>query len=64
MAKKPAVSIYIRIRNAERKQQYCPAIWERKNTKLKPGWCLVKGTPEEHPEGTYNLRYAVNGVYK
>jgi len=64
VAKKPAVSIYIRIRNAERKQQYCPAIWERKNTKLKPGWCLVKGIPEEHPEGTYNLRYAVNGVYK
>ncbi|MFZ3262460.1 MAG: phage integrase SAM-like domain-containing protein [Terriglobales bacterium] len=63
MARKPAVSVYIRIRNsATGKQQLCPAVWQQKNKKLKAGFCLVGGQEEEHPEGTYNLRYAVNGV--
>lgn len=65
MARKPAVSVYIRIRNAATgKQQICPAVWQQKNKKLKAGFCLVGGREEEHPEGTYNLRYAVNGVSK
>jgi hypothetical protein len=64
MARKPAVSVCIRIRNATGKQQICPAVWQQKNKKLKAGFCLVGGREEEHPEGTYNLRYAVNGVSK
>jgi hypothetical protein len=54
------VSVYIRIRTAEGKQPYCPAIWESKK-RLRPHWCLVRGKPEHHPEGTYHVRYRVNG---
>jgi integrase/recombinase XerD len=61
MAKKlQKVSVYIRIRLTDGSQPYCPAIWESKK-RLRPHWCLVRGTPEHHPEGTYHLRYRVNG---
>jgi integrase/recombinase XerD len=64
VAKKPAVSIYIRIRTADGKQRYCPAIWESRHKKLKMGWCNVKGVPEFHPGSSYHLRYSLNGVPK
>jgi hypothetical protein len=54
------VSIYLRIRQPDGKQPYCPAIWETKKT-LRPHWCLVQRVPEHHSEGTYHLRYRVYG---
>jgi integrase/recombinase XerD len=35
-------------------------IWETRK-RLRDHWCLVQGTPEHHPEGTYQVRYRVNG---
>ena len=57
---RPKVSIYLRIRQPDGKQPYCPAVWENKKN-LKPHWCLVQRLPEHHPEGTYHLRYRVKG---
>jgi len=57
---KQKVSVYIRIRLDDGSQPYCPVVWQNKKS-LKPHWCLVKGVPEEHPEGTYHLRYRLNG---
>lgn len=57
---RPKVSIYLRIRQPDGKQPYCPAIWETKKS-LKPHWCVVQRAPEHHPEGTYHLRYRVKG---
>lgn len=56
----PKVSIYLRIRQPDGKQPYCLAAWETKKD-LKAHWCVVQGVPEHHPEGTYHLRYRVNG---
>lgn len=51
------VSINLRIRTADRKQPYCPVVWEGKRIKkLKPGWCVVQGVEQFHPEGVYHPR--------
>lgn len=59
--RKSKATIYLRIRTAEGRQPYCPVIWETKNRRLKPHWCLVGGVPEHHPEAAYHLRYRVDG---
>jgi integrase/recombinase XerD len=54
-------TLYLRIRTANGKQRYCPVIWEVKNRRLLPHWCLMGGVPEHHPEAAYHLRYRVDG---
>jgi integrase len=44
---------YVRI---DAKWRYCKPV-VGKNNKVKPHWVIVKGTPEEHPEGNYYLHY-------
>lgn len=59
------VSINLRIRTADGKQPYCPVVWEGKRIKkLKPGWCVVKGAEEFHPEGVYHLSFYVGDKRK
>lgn len=59
------VSINLRIRTADGKQPYCPVVWEGKRIKkLKPGWCVVNGVEEFHPEGVYHLSYYVGDKRK
>ncbi len=41
------VSIYLRVRQPNGKQPYCPAIWETKE--VRQHWCLVQRIPEHHP---------------
>jgi hypothetical protein len=57
---KPRVSVHLRIRTQDGSQPYCPAVWDTKK-RLKAYSCLVRGIEELHPEGTYHLRYTVNG---
>ena len=44
---------YVRI---DLKWRYCKPVMG-KNNKIKPHWVVVKGAPEEHPEGNYYLHY-------
>ena len=56
------VSLVIRIRTAEGKQPYCKVVWENeKKKRLKPHYALVNGVPEYHPEGTYHIRFTLDG---
>jgi integrase len=58
------VSLYLRTRitsiEGKTSQPYCKAVWIVRG-RLKKYWCLVKGVEEYHPEGTYCLRYKLNG---
>lgn len=54
--RKPKASLYLRFRLPDGKQSpYCPALYDHKS-RIRPFWCLVKGTPERHPEATYYKR--------
>ena len=59
--RKSKATLYLRIRTEDGKQRYCPVIWQVKNRRLQPHWCLVGGVPEHHPEAAYHLRYRVDG---
>jgi hypothetical protein len=56
--------LYLRFRAPDGKQSpYCPAIYDSKS-RIRPFWCLVKGTPEHHPEGYYYQRVKREGTEK
>jgi len=58
---KPKASLYLRFRQPDGKQSsYCRAIFDGKS-RLRPFWCLVKGTAEHHPEATYYHRTKRDG---
>jgi hypothetical protein len=59
--RKPIPSLYLRFRQPDGKQSsYCRAIYDGKS-RLRPFWCLVRGTEEHHPEATYHQRTKRNG---
>lgn len=59
------VSINLRIRTADGKQPYCQPVWEGiRIKKLKPGWAIVNGVEEFHPEGVYHLSFYVGDKRK
>lgn len=61
--RKPKASLYLRFRTPEGKQSpYCPALFDSKR-RLRPFWCLVKATPEHHPEASYYSRYKRDGKW-
>lgn len=58
---KPRPKLYMRFRTPEGKQpSYCAAAFDGKS-RLRPFWCLVKGTAEHHPEATYYQRTKRDG---
>ncbi len=57
------VGIYLRIRTADGSQPYCKPVWENRK-KLKPLWAFVDGKPQERPDGTYHLRFNIEGKRK
>ncbi|MGA2644905.1 MAG: tyrosine-type recombinase/integrase [Candidatus Sulfotelmatobacter sp.] len=60
---KSKVGLYLRFRTPEGKQSpNRPVAWDSKK-RLRPGWCLVKGVPEQHTDVTYHLRYPKNGKW-
>lgn len=59
------VSINLRIRTSDGRQPYCQPVWEGiRIKKLKPGWAIVNGVEEHHPEGVYHLSFYVGGRRK
>lgn len=49
--------LYLRNRTAEGKQSpYRPALYDAKK-RLRPGWCVVNGKEEHHPQAVYSERY-------
>ncbi|HXM60886.1 MAG TPA: site-specific integrase [Terriglobales bacterium] len=59
--RKPKPSLYLRFRQPDGKQSsYCRAIFDGKS-RLRPFWCLVRGTEEHHPEATYYQRTKRDG---
>jgi hypothetical protein len=47
--RKPKASLYLRFRLPDGQSPYCPALYDSKS-RIRPFWCLVKGTPEHHQE--------------
>jgi len=61
--RKPKAKLYLRFRMPDGKQSpYCPALFDNKS-RIRPFWCLVKGTPEHHPEATYHPRVKREGKW-
>lgn len=54
------VKLYIRIRLSAGRSSYAKPIWNRNRT-LREGYACVGGTPQDHPEGQYYLRYLQGG---
>ena len=55
------VGLYLRYRTPEGKQSPPrPVAWDSKS-RLRPGWCMVGGVAEHHPEASYHLRYKRDG---
>jgi hypothetical protein len=49
--------LYLRYRTPEGKQSPPrPVAWDSKS-RLRPGWCMVGGVAEHHPDASYRLRY-------
>jgi integrase/recombinase XerD len=57
---KAKVGLYLRYRQEGKQSPYRPVLWDAKK-RLRPFWCMVRGVEEHHPEGSYHLRYGVNG---
>ena len=57
---KAKVGLYLRYRQEGKQSPYRPVCWDAKN-RLRPFWCMVCGVEEHHPEGSYHLRYGLNG---
>jgi hypothetical protein len=55
-----AVRLKIRVRLSSGSRAYVDPVYSS-NGKLKSLYALVKGKPEHHPEGIYNLRYLKAG---
>lgn len=63
MRRKPTAKLYLRFRMPDGKQSpYCPGLFDNKS-RIRPFWCLVKGTPEHHPEATYHNRVKREGKW-
>ena len=63
MPRKPKAKLYLRFRMPDGKQSpYYPALFDNKS-RIRPFWCLVKGTPEHHPEATYYKRVKREGKW-
>ena len=63
MRRKPKAKLYLRFRMPDGKQSpNCPALFDNKS-RIRPFWCLVKGTPEHHPEATYHKRVKREGKW-
>ena len=61
---KPKASLYLRFRMPDGKQSpYCPVLYDSKS-RIRPFWCLVKGTPEHHPGATYYKRVKRDGRWE
>ena len=55
--------LYLRFRTPDGKQSpYCPALHDKKS-RLRSGWCLVRGVEEYHPEGSYYQRVKRDGKW-
>ena len=55
------VGLYLRYRTPEGNQSPPrPTAWDSKS-RLRPGWCMVGGVAEHHPEASYHLRYKRDG---
>jgi integrase len=52
--------LYIRIKAKGKSRPFCEPVYA-KNHKLSPGYALVNGLEEHHPEGVYHLRYLRGG---
>jgi integrase/recombinase XerD len=62
--KQKLVGLYLKYHTPEGEQSpYRPVLYDAKN-RLRPGWCLVAGQEERHPDCTYHLRYKKDGVWK
>jgi integrase/recombinase XerD len=62
--KQKLIGLYLKYHTPEGKQSpYRPVLYDAKN-RLRPGWCLVAGQEERHPDCTYHLRYKKDGVWK
>lgn len=63
MPKKKASNLYLRFRQPDGKQSpYCPALYDNKS-RIRPFWCLVRGTEEHHPEASYYRRWKRDGKW-
>lgn len=51
--RKVSIWMYVRI---DGRWRYAKPV-EGRNHKLKPGWCLVNGVEQHHPNGAYYIRY-------
>jgi len=61
---KPKARLYLRFRMPDGRQSpYCPALYDDK-PRIRPFWCLVKGTPEHHPHATYYKRVKREGKWR
>lgn len=55
--------LYLRFRTPDGKQSpYCPVLYDKKS-RLRAGWCLVRGVEERHPEATYYQRIKRDGKW-
>ena len=57
---KAKVGLYLRYRQEGKQSPYRPVCWDVEK-RLRPFWCVVRGIEEHHPEGSYHLRYGING---
>jgi len=63
MRHKARPKLYLKFRQPDGKQSpYCPAAFDKKS-RIRRFWCLVKGTPEFHPEGYYYQRFKRDGEW-
>jgi site-specific recombinase XerD len=63
MRHKARPKLYLKFRQSDGKQSpYCRALFDKKS-RIRNFWCLVKGTPEFHPEGYYYQRVKRNGKW-
>src|SRR5262249_24206322 len=51
--RKVSIWMYVKI---DGRWRYAKPV-EGSNHKLKPGWCLVNGVAQHHPQGAYYIRY-------
>jgi integrase len=52
--------LYLRFRDQNGKQQFYRASYDSKS-RLRPGWCIINGAPEHHPEAIYYERVKRDG---
>jgi integrase len=45
--------------NTDNGWRFCKVVVNKKNQSVKPNWVIVKGVPEEHPEGAYYIDWRI-----